>query len=330
MASPSDIAKFPALKSLLCSLEEFPDVSDIRRETVTDKLKECNSNCPDTRLKFLLETLMTHLHNFVRETNLTTEEWGTAIEFMTAVGQKCTSLRQEYILLSDVMGVSALVDTINHPPTNGSTPSSLLGPFYTEEIRNVEEGGTIAPEGTGEPLFVTGRILSTSGEPIPNAVIDTWEADADGLYDTQHADYSEPDHRGRLKSNDKGEYSFRCVVPVPYSIPDDGPVGQLLAKLGRHPYRPAHLHMKIEAPSYETLITALYARGDRFSTSDAVFGAKTSLFMDPILIESDEEAKAKGFKKGPFRFLEYDFVLATKEESEKARSKLREEAAKNA
>ncbi|KDQ09290.1 hypothetical protein BOTBODRAFT_37198 [Botryobasidium botryosum FD-172 SS1] len=332
MSSSFDPSKYPELKNLLCSIDKIPDVSDIRPETVTEKVIECNSNCPDPRLKTLLDNLTIHLHDFIRENNVTTEEWMATVHYLTDVGKKCTGSRQEFVLLSDIFGIAALVNSINNPSVNGSTVATLLGPFYTGEFHDIEEGGTIAPaEGPGEPLLVTGRILNTSGEPIPNAAIETWEADAEGLYDVQYSTYSEPDHRGRFRSNDKGEYSFRCIVPIAYAIPDDGPVGDLLIKLGRHPYRPAHLHMKIEAPPvYETLVTALYPRGDLFSKSDAVFGVKTPLIVDFELIESDEEAKAKGFKKGPFRRLDYDFTLATKEESAQAKEKLRKSMAKKA
>jgi len=320
-----DPSKYPALR---CNLDELPDVSDIRPETVTEKVKEMNSRCTDPRLKFVLDNLVTHLHDFIRETAVTTEEWRASIEFLTAVGQKCSDVRQEFILLSDVFGVSALVDTINHPVVNGSTAATLLGPFYTLESGEIEHGGSIVSGDKGEPLLVEGRILSTSGDPIPNALIETWECDADGLYDVQYKNYETPDYRGRLRSNEKGEYSFRCIAPIPYGIPDDGPVGELLTTLKRHPYRPAHLHMKIDGPEeYEPLVTALYPRGDPFAKSDAVFGVKESLIVDFKTITSNDEAKAKGFAKAPFQLLEFDFVLPTKVEAEGARQKLREAGA---
>ncbi|KAG8925737.1 hypothetical protein FRC01_009760 [Tulasnella sp. 417] len=169
-------------------------------------------------------------------------------------------------------------------------------------------------------MFVCGRILDTSGQPIPNAKIETWETDAEGFYDTQYADRQEPDCRGRLRSQEDGSYAFRGIVPVAYPIPGDGPVGELLKSLGRHNFRPAHLHMMIEAPGFETLVTALYPQGDKYLKSDAVFGVKTSLIVDLQDVTSDEEARAKGFSSAPFKLLKQDFVLVKQEEAKKVRA----------
>ncbi|KAG8924360.1 hypothetical protein FRC02_010484 [Tulasnella sp. 418] len=306
-------------------LSKLPDVSDISPDTITHHVNAINSMCKNPRQKFIFERLVTHLHQFVSETNITTEEWMTGIQFLTSVGQTCTSIRQEFILLSDVLGVSALVDSINHPRVSGSTENTVLGPFFTEDAKDIPHGGSIASEGKGEYLFVEGRVLDTHGRPIPNARMETWETDDTGKYDTQYSDRAEPDCRGRLRTQEDGRYSFRAVVPVAYPIPGDGPVGELLSTLGRHNYRPAHLHIMIEAPGYETLITALYPEEDKYLSSDAVFGVKKSLIVKLAEVHSDDEARAKGFSRGPFKYLRHDFTLVSNGEANQARDQRRNE-----
>ncbi|KAG9044702.1 hypothetical protein FS837_007678 [Tulasnella sp. UAMH 9824] len=301
-------------------LSKLPDVSDVSPETITGLVNAINSFCANPRQKFIMERLTTHLHQVVSETNLTTEEWMIAIQFLTRVGQTCTPTRQEFILLSDVMGISSLVDSINHPKVGDSTEATVLGPFFTEDAADIPHGGSLSAKQEGIPMLVCGRILDTSGQPIPNAKIETWETDAEGFYDTQHADRQGPDYRGRLRSQDDGSYAFRGIVPIAYPTPGDGPVGDLLKSLRRHGFRPAHLHLMIEAPGFETLTTALFPRGDKYLKSDAVFGVKTSLIVDLQDVTSDEEARSKGFESGPFKLLERDFVLVRPEEAKKARA----------
>lgn len=304
----------------------LPDVSDIRPETITENVNKINSNCPDERTKFVLSRLVHHMHEFVRETSLTTDEWMAGIQFLTATGQTCTSIRQEFILLSDVFGVSALVDAIDHPKVGESTESTVLGPFFTEDAHDIEHGGAIASEDKGEYMYVSGRIVGSRGEPVPNAILDTWETDDQGLYDTQYSDRVEPDCRGRFRTGPNGEYAFRAVVPVAYPIPNDGPVGKLLSTLKRHVYRPAHLHIKIQAEGYETLVTTVFPRGGPFLTSDAVFGAKKSLIVDLKDVDDEALARKRGFKQGSkFKDLEFDFILVKKEDADAAR-KARAEA----
>ncbi|CAE7086678.1 unnamed protein product [Rhizoctonia solani] len=294
----------------------LPDVSDIRPETITENVNKINSNCPDERMKFVLSRLTYHMHEFVKETSLTTDEWMAGIQFLTATGQTCTDIRQEFILLSDVLGVSALVDAIDHPKVGNSTESTVLGPFFTEDAHDIAHGESIASENKGEYLYVSGRVVGSNGEAVPDAIVDTWETDDQGFYDTQYDNRSEPDCRGRLRTGPNGEYAFRAVVPVAYPIPSDGPVGKLLAKLQRHVYRPAHLHIKIQAAGYETLVTTVFPRGDSFLTSDAVFGAKKSLIVD--LKDVDDEALAR--KRGnKFKELEFDFILVKREDADAAR-----------
>ncbi|KZV93878.1 aromatic compound dioxygenase [Exidia glandulosa HHB12029] len=308
----------------------LPDTDAI----VSSNARIVNRDCPDPRLKFLTDTLVRHLHDYVRETNLTTAEWMSTIQFLTQTGHMCTDIRQEFILLSDVLGVSALVDALNHPKVGDSTESTVLGPFFTEDAPEVSIGGAIASEGKGSPMYVHGRVLDTSGKPIPGATIETWETDDTGHYDTQYENRGEPDCRGRLKSADDGTYAFRGVVPVAYPIPGDGPVGKLIGKLGRHNMRPAHLHLMVTAEGFEPLITSFYPSGDQYITSDAVFGVKKSLVVDLKTVKSAEEARAKGFPPSfgdEFALLERDIVLASVQESKAAREKLQKtEAAEKA
>ncbi|KAL1731830.1 Intradiol ring-cleavage dioxygenase [Schizophyllum commune] len=276
------------------------------------------------RHKFLMNKLVEHLHAFARETSLTTAEWQSTIKFLTRTGQTCTPLRQEFILLSDVLGLSAVVDNLNHPSDNldhssdgklKATDHTVLGPFFTEDAADVLLGESIASEGKGEYLFVEGRVLDTDGNPVPNAVIETWETDENGFYDTQYADREHPDCRGRLRSDAEGRYSFRAVVPVPYPIPGDGPVGELLLALNRHNMRPAHIHFMVTAPKMETLVTAIYPEGDTYLTNDAVFGVKRSLVVHFDDITDPNEGQKRGIPEGkPFKLLQFDIVLKKEDE----------------
>ncbi|KIL65500.1 hypothetical protein M378DRAFT_105177 [Amanita muscaria Koide BX008] len=303
-------------------LSNLPKIVDMSADSITDNVHAINSNCPDERTRFVFKNLINHLHAFVRETSVTREEWASTIQFLTETGQICSDIRQEYILLSDVLGVSALLDSINNVRPSEATESTILGPFYTEDAHDVQSGDSIASEGKGDYLFVEGRVLDLDGNPIPGAVIDTWETDSAGLYDTQYEGRTEPDCRGRLYSAEDGSFSFRGVVPVSYPIPNDGPVGKLLGKLGRHPYRPAHLHFRVEAPGHETVATALYWKGDVYLTSDAVFGVRTSLIIDPETVTDTNLTLSRGFKEAkPHVYLKHDFVLAKPEECEHLKRK---------
>ncbi|PSS36963.1 hypothetical protein PHLCEN_2v1179 [Hermanssonia centrifuga] len=274
------------------------------------------SRRPFRRHKFLVKNLVTHLHQFVNETR---------------VGQTCTPIRQEFILLSDVLGVSALVDAINNPTVKGGTASSVLGPFFTEDALDVALGDSIASEGKGDYMYVEGRVISTDGTPIPDAIIETWETDENGFYDTQYLERDKPDCRGRLHSGPEGKFGYRAVVPVPYPIPGDGPVGELLIALGRHNMRPNHLHLMVEAPGFRKLITALYPEGDEWLSSDAVFGVKKSLVVKLTEVKDDTEARQRGFPRGgSFKLLKFDIVLVPEAESQAALEEATRERARNA
>ncbi|KAG1802255.1 Intradiol ring-cleavage dioxygenase [Suillus plorans] len=299
----------------------LPDRPDI----ITANIQKLTELTPDPRHRFIFKALVKHLHQFVNETSLTTGEWMAAIDFLTRTGQKCTPLRQENILLSDVLGVSALVDALNNPVAGGATENSVLGPFYTEDAADVDFGESIASEGKGDYMYVEGRILTTDGQPIPNAVIETWETDDHGFYDTQYADRSHPDCRGRLRSDDDGKFGYRAVVPVAYPIPGDGPVGELLLLLGRHNMRPNHLHMMVEAPGFHKLVTAFYPDGCDYLRSDCVFGVKKSLVVNLKDVVDDEETRKRGFPQGgSFKLLQYDIVLLTEDQSATIRAGVEE------
>ncbi|KAI6116206.1 aromatic compound dioxygenase [Pisolithus sp. B1] len=289
----------------------LPDRADI----ITDNALKLAEGTPNPRLRFIFQNLIKYLHGFVNETDLTTDEWMAAIQFLTRVGQTCTPLRQEMILLSDVLGVSALVDSLNNPVEGMATENTVLGPFYTDDTLHIANGETIASEGKGEYMYVEGRVLTTEGLPIPDAIIDTWESDSNGFYDTQYSDRSHPDCRGRLRTAADGSFSFRAIVPAPYPIPGDGPVGELLLVMSRHNMRPSHLHMIVEAPGHHKLVTAFYPEGCGFIQSDSVFGVKKSLVVKLEHIDDEREAHKRGFPAGSsFKLMRLNIVLLTNEQ----------------
>lgn len=230
-------------------------LKDLTIENITENVHAINSNCADPRIRFLLARLVTHLHDFARETRLTSSEWEASIKFLTDVGQICSDVRQEFILLSDVLGLSLLVDSIDHPKPTGSSDGTVLGPFHTLEAKHEENGALISHDAEGEPMLVVCTVKDRQGQPIPGAKIDVWETDSKGFYDVQYADRDGPDNRAIMESDNDGNFFFQAIVPVPYPIPSDGPVGRLLAILKRHPYRPSHFHFMFNKPGYDRLIT---------------------------------------------------------------------------
>ena len=232
----------------------------------------------DPRFRRIMGSLVEHLHAFIKDVELTRDEWEVAIDFLTATGKKCSTERQEFILLSDVLGVSMLVDAINNRRSNGETENTVLGPFHVDGAPELEMGDTITKQGGEETCLFEGRVLDIEGQPIEGARIDVWSDDENGFYDVQQPDIQPPfNNRGIFTTGADGVYAFRGIKPVSYPIPDDGPVGQLLAALGRHPYRPAHMHFIITAPGYDTIVTHTFVEGDPYLESDAVFGVKESL-----------------------------------------------------
>jgi catechol 1,2-dioxygenase len=283
-------------------------MSNNTEEQITQNVLNSMANTPDPRLKRVMDSLITHLHDFIRDVELTQEEWGLAIQFLTKTGQMCDDKRQEFILLSDITGTTMLVDAINHRLPNQATESTIFGPFYREGAPELPLGATISQDGQGEPAIIMGRVLSTDGTPIAGALLDVWETNDKGLYEQQ--DPSQPDMnlRGKFRTDSEGRYYFVAIKPVSYSIPDDGPVGQLLRSLGRHPFRPAHIHFLISAEGCAPVTTHLFVKGDPYLGSDAVFGTKDSLVVDFIRHDSQEEA-ARYSVTAPFYKVEYDFVL---------------------
>ena len=275
---------------------------------ITQNVLNSIANTPNPRLKSVMSSLISHLHSFIREVELTQDEWGQAIQFLTRTGQMCDEKRQEFILLSDITGVTMLVDAINHRLADGATESTIFGPFYREGATELPAGATISLDGRGEPAVVTGRVLSTAGTPIPNALLDVWETDENGLYEQQDPEQPDMNLRGKFHTDDQGRYRFVGIKPVSYPIPDDGQVGQLLRALGRHPYRPAHIHLLISADGFIPVTTHLFVKGDQYLDSDAVFGTKDSLVVDFIQHNSIEEAHHYHVST-PFYKVEYDFVL---------------------
>ncbi|WP_137892965.1 intradiol ring-cleavage dioxygenase [Ramlibacter sp. 2FC] len=265
--------------------------------------------CESPRLKQLIQALTRHLHAFVKETALSQDEWMVAIEFLTRTGQTCTDRRQEFILLSDVLGVSMLADAINHRMPEGATETTVLGPFYLGEHRLMPNGADLAPAATGERLYMAGTVRGVDGQPLAGATIDVWHADRDGFYDAQKPELGgAPSMRGRFRTDAKGCFSFRSLVPASYPIPHDGPVGDLLKATGRHPMRPAHVHFHVSAPGHEALVTHVFFSGDPWLESDAVFGVKDSLVVG--LEECTQSTYPDGTPApSSWKLLAYDFRL---------------------
>jgi hydroxyquinol 1,2-dioxygenase len=253
------------------------------------------------RLARVMSSLVTHLHAFVKDVELTEAEWAVAIDFLTRTGQICSDARQEFILLSDVLGVSMLVDAINHRATGNATETTVFGPFHVDGAPEREMGANISLDGKGETCLFEGRVVDLDGRPIANALVDVWSDNEDGFYDVQQPDVQPPfNNRGLFRTDKDGRYAFRGIKPVAYPIPDDGPVGKMLAALGRHPWRPAHMHFMVTAPGCQRLITHIFVAGDTYLTSDAVFGVKETLIVDFKPVECSSESWRAHF----------DFVLA--------------------
>lgn len=235
---------------------------------------------PDTdpRLAKVMSALVKHLHAFATEVELTQEEWEYGIGFLTQTGQICSGERQEFILLSDVLGLSMLVDAVNNRRPEGATENTVFGPFHVADAPIREMGANISLDGKGESCLFEGRVLDLDGIPIKGACVDVWSDNADGYYDVQQPDIQPKwNNRGRFITGADGAYAFRGIRPVSYPIPDDGPVGQMLAALGRHPYRPAHMHYLVTATGFQKLVTHTFVGEDEYIASDAVFGVKDTL-----------------------------------------------------
>jgi hydroxyquinol 1,2-dioxygenase len=263
---------------------------------------------PNPRAKFLLQELVKSLHDYVRRTGLTFEEWEYAIDFLTRTGHKCTDIRQEFILLSDVMGVSMLVDAVNHRDRDGATETTVLGPFYVGEHKITPHGTDVSESLEGERMFVQSRVTDLDGKPLAGVPVDIWHADGDGFYDSQKETYATegPVSRARFITDSDGRFFFRTILPCSYPIPTDGPVGEMITQTRRHPMRPAHIHFLVNAQGYEPLITHVFIEGDKYIDSDVVFGVKDELIAK---VERRSDPTMPDGKKAdaPWHLMSYEF-----------------------
>ena len=259
--------------------QQLSDTQSDIEERLTRTVMQSFDGCQDERLTLLMKSLVGHLHAFIRDVRLTESEWNTAIEFLTAVGHITDDRRQEFILLSDVLGASMQTINVNNVAHGNATEATVFGPFFTENSPRIDHGGDVAGSAAGQPCWVEGTVTDVAGQPIPNARIEIWEADEDGFYDVQYSD-ERVSARAHLFSDDAGRYRFWALTPTPYPIPHDGPVGRMLAATGRSPMRASHLHFMVTAPGHRTLVTHIFVRGDEFLDQDTVFGVKESLITD--------------------------------------------------
>jgi protocatechuate 3,4-dioxygenase beta subunit len=283
--------------------------TDFSEDTATAAVIDSFADCPDARLKLVLEGFVRHLHGFIREVEPTQREWDQGITFLTEVGQRCDGANQEFILLSDVLGVSMLVDAINNRAAVGATASTVLGPFHVEGSPPRELGADIALADDGPRCVVRGTVRSVDGQPLPGAVLDIWQADATGSYDIQQPGRL-PEHnlRGVFTTNESGEFWFRTIVPRFYPIPEDGPVGQLLRATKRHPNRPAHIHFIGGAAGFTPVVTHLFIEGSPYLEDDSVFGVKKSLIREVQQVDDPAQARRYGVSN-PFEVIQFDLVL---------------------
>lgn len=271
---------------------------NLNQDTITQAVMARFADTPDPRLKEIINSLVQHLHAFAREVKLTEAEWLAGIEFLTRVGHITNDKRQEFILLSDTLGLSMLTVAMNNDKPAGCTEATVFGPFHVEGAPDYACGDDVANGAEGQPCEVRGTVRGLNGEPVPGAVIDVWQADAEGKYDVQREGLAQAQARGVLKSGPDGRYHFKSILAEAYPIPDDGPVGDMLRATKRHPWRPAHLHFMLSAPGYESLITHVFRNGDKYLDSDAVFGVRQSLIADWVQ------------QPDGCWLVEYDFVLA--------------------
>jgi hydroxyquinol 1,2-dioxygenase len=281
---------------------------NIDEDTITQAVIARHAQAPDARVRDIMTSLVQHLHAFARDVKLTEDEWFAGIRFLTDTGQLCSDKRQEFILLSDTLGLSMLVTAMNHRRPPGCTEATVLGPFHVENGPTFDLGADIANGAPGDPCYVRGQVRGLDGEPVPGAQLQVWQADADGFYDVQVAGLDEHRARGTLYAGADGRFHFRTIVACEYPVPTDGPGGRMLKALGRHAWRPAHLHFMISAPGYRRLITHVFRNGDRYLDSDAVFGVRSSLIADWVRHEPGR-APDGADSAVPFYTLDFDFVL---------------------
>ena len=285
----------------------------VTEDNITDLAVKRWSTAHSPRLAQLMTTLVRHIHEYTREVELTETEWMAAIEWLTRAGQICTDKRQEFILASDVVGLSMLVVQLNNRFSDKATPATVLGPFYIDNSPAAPFGFDMSDGISGIPLFVTGMVTDTAGHPIPGAILDVWQADADGTYEAQMPEIDEARLRAKYQTRTDGAYCVRTIAPLGYTIPMDGPVGELMRRTEISEYRPAHIHFMFDEPGYAKLITHLFQDSTDYLDSDVVFGVK-----DPLIVRFAEHAAGPspdgGVMETPFLVAHYDFVLEPKNE----------------
>lgn len=286
----------------------------ITEDNLTDIAIDRWSNIPDPRLREVMTAMVKHVHAFVREVEPTPEEWYTAIDFLTRTGHLCTGKRQEFILMSDVLGVSMLVDAVNHRLATGATPTTVEGPFHVPNAPEIANGGNMAEGAPGIPCFVSGIVRDLEGRPVANALLDLWQTDGEGLYEVQRdvadakRDVNEAWMRGIFHTQADGSYMIRTVAPIGYTIPMDGTIGELMKRTKISHMRPAHIHFCIEAPGYHRVVTHLFQRGDQYIDTDVVYGVKEPLIVDFVKKPAGKAPTGETLKE-PFYEVKYDFVL---------------------
>lgn len=288
---------------------------NVNQETLTQVFLDYCGPETSPRLRFLLEHLVNHLHDFVRETELTHAEWRKAIELLTKAGEITDDERNEFVLFSDVLGLSSLVDMIGSKP--GATSSSVLGPFHILGAPDVAYGGDLKKDNDGATVVVQGQVTGSDGKPLNDATIELWQTADNGLYSNQDQAQPEYNLRARLNVSDDGRYAVTTIRPAPYTVPDDGPVGELLHATGRHPWRPSHLHFIVSAPGYRTLVTEVFPDDDPYLDEDAVFGVREDLIMKYVE-HSGSTPVADTFEAAdrltsPYYTVDFDFVLAVEQ-----------------
>ena len=293
---------------MTASMTEAQSEQAARERAITEQVTQSFAGAPDDRLRTVMQSLVSHLHAFIRDVRLTEQEWTAAIDFLTRAGHITTETRQEFILLSDVLGASMQTICVNNEARGDATEATVFGPFFVDAAPHVDFGGDISGGAVGQPCWVDGTITGTDGQPIARAVIDVWECDEDGLYDVQYDD-GRIAARAQLVADDSGRYGFWALKPVPYPIPDDGPVGELLSATGRSPIRASHLHFMVAAPGYRTLVTHIFVAGDEYLDRDSVFGVKESLIKNFVEHSPDEPNPTGRELDAPWVRTRFDIVL---------------------
>jgi hydroxyquinol 1,2-dioxygenase len=285
--------------------------SNLTEETITAAVRQTFDNAGDPRFREVLVALVQHLHDFAREVRLTGDEWFTAMDFLERVGKISTPTRQEVVLLSDILGLSMLLDKINQHTESSTTDSALLGPFYVEGRPSADNGSDISDGVGGTPMFVTGRVLDEDGHPIAGAKVDTWHSDGEGFYDVQQTEklHDQFAMRALLTTDDDGRFWYRSIAPRYYPVPTDGPCGEILRAANRSPMRPQHVHFWFTANGYQPLITQLFWRDDPYIGHDAVFADQESLMADFARHEPGLAPEGTSVDE-PFVTLDWAFTLA--------------------